>query len=600
MSNFKSLNPLLLTDFYKTIHHLAYVPKLEYLVSYWTPRKSRYDDCDEVVVFGLQGFLKEYFIEYFNKHFFNRPLSEIVKEYKRYIQNTMTMQASDTTEIEKLHKLGYLPIQVKALPEGTVSKIRTPIYEFSNTVKGYGWLVNYLETYISVNVWHPINSATIGYRYRKLVDKFFEETVSPIAVKRVLGKNDTENNQPLPKLNDVASSACGDFSMRGMTSIEDAAKNSAAHLLSFTGTATIGAIPYLEEYYHCDCEKEIVGKGVPSTEHSVMSSYGRDGEFECYRHLIEDVFKEGPLSMVSDTYDYWNVITNFLPRLKKSIMNRNGKIIIRGDSGDPCDIICGELKGSDYMVIDGLTEDKIKDYFMNEAEKTYPWNGTSESWYKVRIGDVLYTVTCYHEFIRDDENEYEGYYGSGVEEVYFTKEPITPAMKGTIELLWDIFGGYINDKGYKVLNEHIGAIYGDAITYERAFEIYTRLKEKGFAVNNATLGIGSYTYQCVTRDSLGQALKATNSIIDGVETQIYKDPKTDHSKGNNFKKSQKGMCYVYRNEDGDVVYKDELTIDDMKKEEYQDNLLEVVFKDGKMVKEYTLKEIRDRLYNGKY
>ena len=596
MSKFEKLNPMLLTDFYKTIHHLAYVDKLEYLTSYWTPRKSRYDDCDFAVVWGLQGTIKKYLVEYFNDNFFDRDIEDIKAEYKRIIANTMSIQAADTTEIEKLHKLGYLPIQIKALPEGTVTKIRTPIYEFTNTVAGYGWLVNYLETYLSVNIWQPINSATIGYRYRKLVNKYFDETVSENAIAKII--NGSKINYFTNTLNDVKSSACGDFSMRGMTSIEGAAKSSASHLLSFTGTATIGAIPWLEEYYNCDCEKEVVGRGVPSTEHSVMSSYGREGEFECYRHLIEDVFPNGPLSIVSDTYDYWNVITNYLPKLKNSIMNRDGKIIIRGDSGDPCDIICGTLKGADYLSVEGLTEDGIKNYFKNEAKNTYPWNGTSESYYNVRIGDFLYNVTCYHEWTTDEDGE--GYYTDTVDEVEIHKTEITPEMKGTVELLWNIFGGYINDKNYKVLNEHIGAIYGDAITYERAGEIYKRLKDKGFAVNNVTLGIGSYTYQCVTRDSLGQALKATNAIIDGVETQIYKDPKTDKSAGNNFKKSQKGMCYVYCDENGDVAYKDELTIEDMNTEKYADNMLEVVFKDGEMIKECSLSEVRNRLHNGEF
>ena len=587
-----NLNPFLLTDFYKTIHHLAYVPKLEYLVSYWTPRKSRYPEWDYAVVFGHQGCFKDYLIDYFNEHFFNRPLEEVKAEYIDYISHTMTVQAADFSEIEKIHKLGYLPIQIRALPEGAVVKMKTPIYEIRNTVKGFGWLVNYLETYLSVNLWHPINSATVAYRYRKVVEEYFDKTVSKKAVLECKDGVTTKIDADI--LNDVRSSACGDCSMRGMTSIEGAAKSSAAHLLSFTGTATIGAIPWLEHHYHCDHKKELIGKGVPSLEHSVVSSYGRENEFECYRHILEDVFPEGPISVVSDTYDYWNVITNFLPKLKNIIRNRKGKTIIRGDSGDPVDIICGTLRGRDYMVIDGLTEDKIKDYFKYEAQNTYPWNGTSESWYKVRIGDYLYHVTCYHAWEEDDDDD--GCYTSTVEEVEYEKEFITPEMKGTIECIWEIFGGYINDKGYKVLDACIGAIYGDAITYEREKEIYERSAEKGYAVTNVTLGIGSYTYQCVTRDSLGQALKATNAIIDGEERFIYKDPKTDHSAGNNFKKSQKGMCHLFFDENGEVTYTDEHSIND----EFDDELLEVVFKDGKMVKEYSLKEIRDRLWNGNF
>lgn len=577
IKNVRKLNPMLMTDFYKTIHHLAYIPKLDYLVSYWTPRMTRIEGVDKVVSFGQQAMVKEYLINLFNDNFFNRDWEEVKAEYEELISNTMTVQASDTSEMKRLHDLGYLPIRIKSVVEGERVNIKTPMFEVTNTVKGFGWLVNYLETYMSVNIWFPMTTATIAYEYRKIVNKYFEKTVE----------------------NGIPATACGDFSMRGMTSPESAMKASAGHLTSFTGTATIPSIVWLEQYYNCDSRKEVVGKGVPSTEHSVMSSYGRDGEFECYRHLIEDVFKTGPLSMVSDTYDYWNVITNYLPRLKESILNRDGKIVIRGDSGDPVDIICGELKASDYIVVEGLTENGIKDYFKNEAQNTYPWNGTSESYYNVRIGDYLYEVTCEHVWENGETEDEDGYYTSIVEEVYYDKKEITPAMKGTVELLWDIFGGTVNSKGYKVLDPHIGAIYGDSITLDRAKAIYARLEEKGFAVNNCTLGVGSFSYQYVTRDSLSFALKATNSVIDGVERHIFKDPITDKSKGNNFKKSQRGMCYVYRDGD-DILYTDEHTIEELKEEKYADNLLQTIFENGKVVNEVSLAEIRGRLHKGEF
>lgn len=576
IKNVRKLNPMLMTDFYKTIHHLAYIPKLDYLVSYWTPRMTRIEGVDKVVSFGQQAMVKEYLINLFNDNFFNRDWEEVKAEYEELISNTMTVQASDTSEMKRLHDLGYLPIRIKAVAEGERVNIKTPMFEVTNTVKGFGWLVNYLETYMSVNIWFPMTTATIAYEYRKIVNKYFEKTVE----------------------NGIPATACGDFSMRGMTSPESAMKASAGHLTSFTGTATIPSIVWLEQYYNCDSRKEVVGKGVPSTEHSVMSSYGREGEFECYRHLIEDVFKTGPLSMVSDTYDYWNVITNYLPRLKNSILNRDGKIIIRGDSGDPVDIICGELKASDYMVVDGLTEEGIKDYFKKYAEEHYDFGGTHTSWYKVRIADKLYEVTCEHTWVEDEE-ENGGMYIPAVEYVDVKEIEITPAMKGTVELLWDIFGGTVNSKGYKVLNPHIGAIYGDSITLDRAKAIYARLEEKGFAVNNCTLGIGSYTYQYNTRDTFGFALKATNSVIDGVEKHIYKDPITDKVKGNNFKKSQRGMCYVYRDGD-DILYTDEHTIEELKEEKYADNLLQTIFEDGKVVNEVSLAEIRGRLHKGEF
>lgn len=484
-------NPLLLTDFYKTIHHMCYAEGLTKLVSYWTPRMSRKEDINKVVMFGLQPFLKKYLIQYFNKNFFNKDKEDVISEYKRVISKTIGDIASDTKHIESLYDLGYLPIQIKAVPEGLRVNIKTPMIEITNTHEDFAWLVNYLETFMSCNIWQPMTSASIGYRYREIVEKYFNLTVDDGDVKK----------------------ACGDFSMRGFSSLESAEFSGAAHLLSFIGTATIPAIDFLEKYYNCNIENEIVGLGTPSTEHSVMCSYGQD-EYLAYKRLITEVFPSGDLSIVSDTYDYWNVITNILPRLKEDILNRDGKIVIRGDSGDPVKIICGDK------------------------------NATKNS------------------------EEY----------------------KGTVELLWEIFGGIINSKGYKVLNNKIGTIYGDSITIERCEEICKGLEEKGFAVNNCVFGIGSYTYQYNTRDTFGFALKATHAVINNEEKFIFKDPKTDTG---NFKKSQKGMCYVYKDGE-DILYKDELTISEQ--EEYKDNLLEIVFKDGKLVKDYSLFEIRNRLH----
>lgn len=372
--------------------------------------------------------------------------------------------------------------------------IKTPMIEITNTHDDFVWLVNYLETFMSCNIWQPITSATIAYRYREIIEKYYDLTV----------------------VNCDVSKACGDFSMRGFSSIESAQVSSAGHLLSFTGTATISSILYLEEYYNCNIENEIVGLGTPSIDHSVMCSYGTN-ELKAYKRLINEVFSNGILSIVSDTYDYWNLITNILPIIREDILNRNGKIVIRGDSGDPIKIICGD----------------------NDAPKD------------------------------------------------------SPEYKGTVELLYEIFGGEVNEKGYKVLDSHIGTIYGDSITVERCEEICKRMTKKGFAVSNCIFGIGSYTYQYNTRDTFGFALKATHAVIDGKEQFIFKDPKTDTG---SFKKSQKGMCYVYENGQ-DILYKDELTIKEQ--EQCKDNLLEVVFKNGQLIKEYSLKDIRNRL-NGKF
>lgn len=573
-------SPVLMTDFYKTIHHLAYAPGLEYLTSYWTPRMTRMQgigeipEVDKVVMFGLQAYIKDFLIDTFNKEFFNKPYEEIHDEYVHTIRNTMSVQAADDTHLKKLHDLGYLPLKISAVDEGTRIPIRCPMIEITNTLPGYAWLVNYLETPASASIWSPMTSATIADFFMNITKHFYDKTVDP-------------------SIN--CYDACGDFSMRGMSSMASAMPVSAGHLLSFAVTATIPATPWLEMFYNCDAAKEMVAKSIPSMEHSIWETYGQEREFEAWKHLINNVFPSGPLSMVSDTWDYWNVVTNYIPRLKEDILKRDGKIIVRGDSGDPVDIICGELKASDYITIDGLTENNLVDYFYMRGEQDSS-GYLSEKFYNVRIGDFLYSVKVYYVWEESCGSSIGGYYSSKVSEVEIKKHFITPAMKGTIECLWDTLGGDINEKGYKVLDKHIGAIYGDGITPQRAWDIFSRLTEKGFAANCVTLGIGSYTYQYVTRDVFGFALKATHCTIDGEHHSIFKDPKTDKCKNNNFKKSQKGMCYVYRDADDNILYEEDLHPTDFENGLRTDNLLTPVFKDGKLVKDMSLAEIRHNLH----
>lgn len=486
------MNPFLLTDFYKICHQKMYPSGLTKLVSYWTVRMTRKEGINEVVMFGLQSFIQKYLVDYFNEHFFEKPLALVLSEYKTVIRHTMGIDV-DIEHIRQLHELGYLPLEISAVPEGTLVPIKVPMIQITNTHDDFAWLVNYIETLMSCHIWQPMTSATIAHKYRTIMQEYYDKTVA-----------DGEA---------LAINGAGDFSMRGMSSLESAEASGAGHLLSFNKTATIPAIRYLEDYYTADIANEIVGQGTPSTEHSIMSAYGRD-ELYTYTDLLNK-YPTGTLSIVSDTYDYWNVLTNIIPELKTQIMDRDGKLLIRGDSGCPVKIICGD--------------------------KDAP------------IG--------------------------------------TPAHKGTVELLWDTFGGYVNEKGYKVLDSHIGAIYGDSITLERAEAIMKGLEEKGFAVSNVVLGIGSFTYQYNTRDTFGFALKATHAIINGEETFIYKEPKTDTD---NFKKSQKGMCVVFDDGTG-IQYVDQRYVHEMD-ELRSVNLLRPVFRDGKILRVQTLKEIRERLW----
>lgn len=488
------MNPLLLVDSYKVHHNRMYPDGMQFLYSNLTPRKSRLPGVNEVVFFGLQHFIKEYLIEKFNTEFFEKPWYELDKEYKRH-------NPVDTDHIKKLHELGYLPIKIKALPEGTLCPIGVPCLTICNTNTEFGWLVNYLETLLSACIWQPITSATIAYQYRLLLEKYALETTGSTEGVQWQGH---------------------DFSMRGMSSPESAILSGMGHLLSFTGTDTIPAIYQLEKSYP---GTGIIGASVPATEHSVMCMGEKQSELKTFERLL-DLYPEGILSVVSDTWNLWKVLTEYVPQLKDKIMGRNGKLVIRPDSGDPVDIICGEVQ----------TEDKER---------------------------VLKLID------KDPKNR-----------------KWTPAHSGVIELLWDVFGGTVNEQGYKVLDPHIGAIYGDSITLDRAEQICERLKAKGFASTNIVFGIGSFTYQYNTRDTFGFAMKATYGIVNEQELEIFKDPITDDG----TKRSKKGLLAVY-DQDGEIICEDQVNFFSE-----QGGLLKEVFVNGALKIKYSYDEIRDRLY----
>ncbi len=485
---------LLLCDFYKTVHSEQYPEGLTKLTSYFTPRMTRIEGEDELVMFGLQAFIKQYLIEYFNDNFFGKSREEVLAEYNRILVYTLGKGCYEDDKVGELYDLGYLPLEIKAIAEGTLVPIKVPMLEITNTNPRFAWLVNSIETIMSCSLWHPMISANVGYKYRQIVNKYYDISV----------------NEDVPRAR-----ALGDFSMRGQESLESATKSSAAFCLSFLNTATVPAIPFLEHYYNCDCTKDPVAYGSISTEHSVMcSNTSVDGdEATMLRRLLTEIYPNHSFSMVSDSYDYWNLVDNLLVECKQEILDHKGTLLVRGDSGDPIQVV---------------------------------------------------TDTVFH--------------------------------------LWEIFGGSVNEKGYKVLDPHVKAIYGDSITPQRAEAIYEILIEKGFACNNVALGVGSFSMQCLeedglfkpfTRDTFGIAVKATYGEIGDKPLMIFKNPKTDTG---NFKKSQSGLCRVYVNDNNKITYEDGL--DRFTFPQDKENLLECVYRDGKMVKEQTLAEIRERLHKG--
>lgn len=488
------------TDFYKTGHRMQYPPGTELVYSNFTPRSSKLfkakDFDNKIVWFGLQAFIQDYLIDEWNRDFFTQPKATVVAKYKRRLDTSLGPDAVAVDHIEALHDLGYLPLEILSLKEGSRVNIGIPVFTVMNTMPEFFWLTNFLETVMSCELWKPATAATIAYQYKKLLTKYAIETGGDVNFVPLQGH---------------------DFSFRGMSTRHDAKMTGMGHLLSFVGTDTIPAIDAAEQYYFANAEKELLGCSVPATEHSVMCMGGMEDEVGTFKRLIKDVYPKGIISIVSDTWNFWNVVgkDGILAQLKDIVLARQpdalglNKVVIRPDSGDPVEIICGNAEAA----VD------------------------------------------------------------------------SPEYKGAIECLWDIFGGTVNEKGYKVLDPHIGLIYGDSITLERAEAILQRLKEKGFCSTNVVFGIGSYTYQYVTRDTFGFAMKATAGKINGKYVAIQKDPITD--KGS--KKSACGFLRVEK-ENGNYILKQNVHINNTLGGE----MVPVLY-NGVLMNQQSFSEIRARL-----
>jgi nicotinamide phosphoribosyltransferase len=490
------INPLNAIDFYKADHRRQYPAGTEYVYANFTPRSSRLakmlpDYDDKVVFFGLQGFIKHFLIDTWNEGFFSQPKAKVVAAYKRRMDSSLGEGAVPVDHIEALHDLGYLPLRIKALPEGSRVNIRVPVLTVINTDPAFFWLTNYIETVLSAELWKACTTATLAYEYKRLLVQYAVQTGSPLDFVPLQGH---------------------DFSSSGMSGIYDAAQTGVSHLTSFIGTDSVSSIDYAEAYYGAT---GVIGVSVPATEHSVMCMGSEGNELETFRRLICDLYPTGIVSIVSDTWDFWRVVTEFTVALKTEILNRKpnalglAKMVLRPDSGDPVKIICGDPEAP--------------------------------------VG--------------------------------------SPAYKGAVECLWDIFGGTTTAEGYKVLHERVGLIYGDSITLVRAQGILKGMANKGFASCNMVFGIGSYTYNYLTRDTFGYAVKATWGQVNGVGRELFKDPITDSG----VKKSAKGLLRIEETADGFTLY------DQQTPEQENGGALAVVFENGRLTRECTLDDVRARL-----
>jgi nicotinamide phosphoribosyltransferase len=312
---------IMLTDGYKIGHKDQYPTGTQYVYSNFTARSTRIGGADSVTFLGLQYFQQRYLKEIAEATFFSRPRYDVADNYRAFLDSYVGQNSIGVEHIEALHRLGYIPLEFWALPEGLAVPFRVPMFTLQNTHPEFFWVTNYIETLMSSVLWLPCTSASTARRYRRILETYAELTG---------GDPEFINWQG------------HDFSFRGMACPEAAALSGAGHLLSFTGTDSIPSIQLLKEYYSGE---GLIGGSVPATEHSVMCAGGKEDELETFRRLLR-LYPSGILSVVSDTWDLWKVIGELLPALRSEIMSRPGKLVIRPDSGDPVLILTGDASAT--------------------------------------------------------------------------------------------------------------------------------------------------------------------------------------------------------------------------------------------------------------
>ena len=450
-------NIITLTDSYKTSHWLLYPDKAERIYSYFESRTgARWHDT---VFFGLQYILKEYLVG-------KVITKEGVAQAKELIDAHMGPGIfNEVAWIKMLEKYdGHLPVIIKAIPEGLAIPVSNVLFTIENTDEEFAWITNYLET-ILTHVWSASTVCTNSYEQKKILLQYLQATGDPNLIDFKLH----------------------DFSFRGCSSVETAGTGGAAHLVNFKGTDNIKGLEIVRDYY----SGGVAGSSIVATEHSNMTLFGRDGEEDTMRRILQK-FPSGLIACVSDQYDIYNAVANIWgDKLKEVVLARDGCLVIRPDSG--------------------------------RAEKILP--------------DLL-------------------------------------------AILGEKFGQTRNDKGYFVLNPKVRLIQGDNVNIETLKLFLDAITKAGYSADNIAFGSGGALVQKVDRDIQRFATKCSAAKIDGKWRDVYKDPITDGGK-----KSKPGRLALIKTESGyETIKEDELG--------NRNNILETVFENGKLVKEYSFEEVR--------
>lgn len=600
-TSFKAFAPTC-ADGYKIGHAALYPKGTDFAYGNCTPRSDKlflksesvsklYDH--KVVWVGVQGVLREVH-GLWQRTFFGIPKERAVSRYKRTMKAYLGNENANAEYLGRLWDVGYLPVTVLSIDEGERLDIGVPGYVIYATGEHF-WIYNYLETIMSSLLWKIVTNATIAYEYRRVFDAYAKETGVDPSFAAIQGH---------------------DFSFRGVGGYNDAASSGFGHLVSFAGTDTIPAIDYAEEMYGADVEKEFVACSVVATEHAVATSnilyqakqisspYLSEKEILALserafiKRVITEVHPSGVVSLVSDSFDFWKIVSEVLPSLRDEIMARtpdaNGlaKVVCRPDSGDPVEILCGlEVfsREDDLQAINRQVKSEIDGkYHPTLGVDSEAFNRFNKSMLLVEYDGKIYRAYFRMGGMKEPKNTAITTFSRWL--VSIEDEPLTPQEKGAVEVLWDAFGGTVTEKGFKVLCDKIGLIYGDSITVKRAEEILRRLKKKGFASCNTVFGIGSYTYQYSTRDLFGIAMKATACRVNGEVIELYKAPATET---NTLKKSAKGFLKVVKEGDNfKLLQQQDISVDSLMHESGE---LKPVYQNGVFLNPVTHSVLRARL-----
>lgn len=314
----KPLNLMYAADFYKVSHKAQYPDGVTKVHSVLVARGANYDETiskTRFMWFGAKLFTEK--LAVFSGWFFNLSQAEAnseIEEYKDFLDARLGGD-NDTSHWKELYELGHLPLVIKGRSEKEICKFQTPLITVENTDDRFAWLTSFIETTMLSNIWPACTSANKSWHIKNLITSF-------------MLNHTAEEKEAIDFM-------AHDFSYRGMMGDEAATLSGCGHLANFKGSDTIPAIVAMQDIYG-----EVTGFSVPATEHSVMCAGGKETELETFKRIL-DIYPSGIVSIVSDTWDYYSVLKDILPQLRDKILAREGKVVIRPDSGDPVKIVCG-------------------------------------------------------------------------------------------------------------------------------------------------------------------------------------------------------------------------------------------------------------------